>query len=160
MTCNLYSENFDDGNATDLDAGVYKVAWCDTYVPLSSNTPLCGQMSGRTLRTNESSIDPTLWVYKGASSCTQVRLTYTYYQFATAGVSVQYLQSNDALDVCEKAGAFTTVAAHTAVQACVQQQVTVSFGSSKGVYLRFEHGSGQNALWIDNLSVELLGCGC
>ncbi|TKC98112.1 hypothetical protein E8A74_42540 [Polyangium fumosum] len=159
QTCAVYQENFDDGNASPLTAGVYKVDWCDDYIPLASNTPAC--MTGRTLRTNESTIDPTIWVYKGDASCTSVRLNYTYYQYDLANVNVSYQQSNDTIESCEKSGLFTSVTGHNTLKACAAQtQITIPFGSSKGVYIRFDHGTGQNALWLDNLSLEFVGCGC
>lgn len=158
QTCGIYTESFDDGKADPLTNGVYKIDWCDTYIPQSFNTPAC--MTGQTLRTNDSTIDPTIWVYKADASCTSVKLTYTYYQFALSGVQVQYSTSNDAAQVCEKFGTFTTLATPTTLQQCVTQSHTIPFGSSKGVYIRFEHGSGQNAIWIDNVSLELSGCGC
>jgi hypothetical protein len=158
LTCGLYTENFDDGNASPVTAGVYKLDWCDTNVPIAANTPLC--MSGQTLRTNDSAIDPTMWIYKGAASCSQVKLTYLYYQFALAGVSVQYQQSNDANEVCEKSGGFISAGTHPTTQQCVQQTINIPFGNSSGVYIRFEHGAGSNAIWFDNITVELLGCDC
>src|SRR5690242_8178705 len=81
LSCSLYSENFDDGAADEITSGAYRVRWCDTYLPLASNTPLC--MLGRTLRTNSSTQNPTIWVNKGMSNCTGVRVTYSYYQYAS-----------------------------------------------------------------------------
>lgn len=158
LTCDLYTESFDDGNAGEITAGPYRIDWCDTTIPVATNTPLC--MTGRTLRTNDSTTDPTIWIHKGAASCTQARVTYRYYQFALANVNVSYQQSNDATAACEKSGAFTSVASHAPLQACTEQVVTIPFGTSHGVYVRFDHGTGSNALWIDDLRVELLGCDC
>ncbi|APR84777.1 Tryptophan synthase alpha chain [Minicystis rosea] len=158
LTCSLYQENFDDGNAGEVTAGPYLIDWCDTYLPITQNTPLC--MTGRTLRTNDSTLDPTIWIHKGTASCTQVQITYTYYQFALSNVNVTYQQSNDAAPVCEKTGTFTSLASHVPLDACTQQTVTIPFGNAAGVYVRFDHGTGTNALWIDDLSVKLLGCDC
>jgi hypothetical protein len=156
LSCSLYSENFDDGVADETLSGAYQVRWCDTYLPLSSNTPLC--MLGRTLRTNSSTQNPTLWVNKGASSCTGVRVAYQYYQFATANVSLVYRQSNDATQVCPTSGVFTTAGSHLTTQACASQSVLIPFGSAQGVYIRLQHGSGTNALWVDNVTLTLEGC--
>jgi len=157
-SCALYSENWDDGNAGELTSGEYKIGWCDTNIPTSQNTPLC--MSGRTLRTNVSTEDPTLWVSRGAATCTSVKITYGYYQFAASGVALQYQRSNDATEVCEKTGTFTALATYPTLQACVAQSQTVTFNTSSSIYLRFEHGIGTNAIWFDDVTIELLGCSC
>lgn len=157
-TCTLYSENFDDGNATEVTSGAYKIGWCDTYIPVASNTPLC--MLGQTLRTNDSTIDPTIWVSRGSAPCTSAKITYSYYQFAAASTTLTYQRSNDASEVCEKTGTFTSLLTHPTTQACVSQNATVTFNGNTGIYFRFEHGTGTNALWVDNISVELQGCSC
>ncbi|MEZ4298651.1 MAG: MopE-related protein, partial [Polyangiaceae bacterium] len=157
-TCGLYTESFDDGNAGEITSGTYKIGWCDTYLPTEQNTPLC--MSGRTLRTNQSSEDPTIWVSRGNAPCTSAKITYSYYQFAQAAVTLQYQRSNDAAEVCEKTGTFTSLATIPTTQACVTQSATVAFNANSGIYFRFEHPSNTNALWIDNVSIELQGCSC
>jgi len=63
LSCALYSENFDDGVANEITSGTYRVRWCNTYLPGAINTPPC--LSGQTLRTNSSTINPTIWVNKG-----------------------------------------------------------------------------------------------
>ena len=156
LSCSLYSESFDDGVANEITSGAYRVRWCDTYIPLSSNTPLC--MLGRTLRTNSSTQNPTIWVNKGTSNCTGVRVEYQYYQFATANVSLMYRQSNDTNQVCPSSGVFTTAGSHLTTQACASQSVLIPFGGSQGVYIRLQHGSGSNALWVDNITLTLEGC--
>ena len=155
LTCSLYQESFDDGTAGGIHRRALLIDWCDTNIPTSQNTPLC--MTGRTLRTNDSLTNPTIWIYKGAASCTQVKITYAYYQFALANVNVTYQQSNDVAPVCEKTGTFTNFTSHTQLQACTQQTVSIPFGSSTGVYVRFDHGTGTNAIWFDDLDVELPG---
>ncbi|HYO52020.1 MAG TPA: hypothetical protein VEU50_04445 [Archangium sp.] len=160
--CQFYSENFDDGTATDATTGIYQVRWCDTYIPLSSNTPstLCSQTTGRTLRTNSSTQDPTIWVSRGNQFCTHVRIRYNYYQYAYADTGLQYLTSNDTSAVCEKSGIFSAVASHSVTQACGTQEQIIPFNGYNGVYIRLEHGSTSNAIWIDNLTLELDGCSC
>ena len=156
LSCALYSENFDDGVANEITSGAYRVRWCDTYLPGAINTPPC--LSGQTLRTNSSTINPTLWVNKGSNNCTGVRVNYTYYQFALANVTLSYRQSNDLNQVCPQGSLFTTAASHFTTQACVQQSVLIPFGSASGVYVRFQHGSGTNAMWLDNITLTLEGC--
>lgn len=156
LSCALYSENFDDGVANEITSGAYRVRWCDTYLPGSINTPPC--LLGQTLRTNSSTINPTIWVNKGSNNCTGVRVEYKYYQYATANVTLSYRQSNDLNQVCPQSSLFTTAASHYTTQACVQQSVLIPFGSSSGVYVRFQHGSGSNAMWLDNVTLTLEGC--
>lgn len=156
ISCSLYSENFDDGTANEITAGTYRVGWCDAYIPLASNSPLC--MLGRTLRTNFSTSNPTIWVNKGTSSCTGARVSYSYYQFSLANVNLAYRQSNDASEVCPQNSLFTNAASHLTTQACVQQSVLIPFGSSSGVYIRLKQGSGSNALWVDDVQLTLEGC--
>ena len=159
-TCALYTENFDDGTATEITSGAYKIGWCDTYIPNSSNSPLC-MAGGQTLRTNDSTIDPTIWVSRGAAPCTSAKITYSYYQFASASATLQYQRSNDTTEVCEKTGTFTNLLTHPTLQACVSQSSTVTFNGQSSIYFRFEHPSGNtNAIWLDNISVELQGCSC
>ncbi len=125
------------------------------------NSPVCAAMSGgRTLRTNLSTEDPTIWVSRGNALCTSAKITYSYYQFAYAAINVQYQRSNDANEVCEKTGTFTTLATPLTTQACVTQSHTVTFNRNSSIYFRFEHGTGTNAMWLDNVSVELQGCSC
>lgn len=157
LTTLFYTENFDDGIANEGTYSTHKVGWCDTYIPVSSNTPLC--MLGQTLRTNSSTIDPTVWVKKGNAACTGVRVDYSYYQFANASVSLQYQQSNDASEVCEKTGTFVTSTTHPTTQACSAKSVVIPFGASSGVYIRFEHPSTNgNAFWLDNVKLSMEGC--
>ena len=156
LSCALYSENFDDGVANEITSGAYRVRWCNTYLPGAINTPPC--LSGQTLRTNSSTINPTIWVNKGSNNCTGVRVDYTYYQFALANVTLAYRQSNDLNQVCPQTSLFTTANSHVTTQACVQQSVVIPFGRSSGVYVRFQHGSGSNAMWLDNITLTLEGC--
>lgn len=156
LSCALYSENFDDGVANEITSGSYRVRWCGTYLPGAINTPPC--LSGQTLRTNSSTINPTIWVNKGSNNCTGVRVDYKYYQFALANVTLSYRQSNDLNQVCPQSSLFTTAANHYTTQSCVQQSVLIPFGSSSGVYVRFQHGSGTNAMWLDDVTLTLEGC--
>ncbi len=156
LSCPLYVENFDDGIANEVTTGAYRVGWCDTYIPASTNSPLC--FLGRTLRTNSSTQNPTLWVNKGSSTCTGVRVSYSYYQFSPANVTLSYRQSNDASEVCPASGVFSTAASHLTTQSCVAQSALIPFGSSSGVYIRLAHGSGTNALWVDDVQLTLEGC--
>jgi hypothetical protein len=156
LSCALYSENFDDGVANEITSGAYRVRWCNTYLPGAINTPPC--LSGQTLRTNSSTINPTIWVNKGSNNCTGVRVDYNYYQFALANVTLSYRQSNDLNQVCPQTSLFTTAASHFTTQACMQQSVVIPFGSSSGVYVRFQHGSGTNAMWLDDITLTLEGC--
>lgn len=158
LTCSFYSENFDDGIANGGTYLNHKVYWCDTSIPLSSNTPVC--MSGRTLRTNASTIDPTIWVRKGNSSCTGVRINYSYYQYANAAVTLTYARSNDTAQVCEKLGTFSTADSHTLTQVCGAKSTLIPFGTYQGVYVRFEHPSNVNAFWVDNVTLTMDGCSC
>lgn len=159
-TCGLYTENWDDGNAGEVTSGNYKIGWCDTVIPTAQNTPICGAMSGRTLRTNASTEDPTIWVSRGSAPCTSAKITYTYYQFASAGVTLQYQRSNDTVESCEKAGAFSALTSPATLQTCVTQSSNVTFNGFSSIYFRFEHGAGGNALWLDDVSIELQGCSC
>ncbi len=156
LSCALYSENFDDGVANEITSGAYRVKWCDTYLAASFNTPTC--MLGQSLRTNSSTINPTIWVNKGSNNCTGVRVAYTYYQYAIANVTLAYRQSNDLNQVCPQTSLFSTAASHYTTQSCVQQSVLIPFGSFSGVYVRFQHGSGSNAMWLDNITLTLEGC--
>jgi hypothetical protein len=156
LSCPLYVENFDDGLANEVTTGAYRVGWCDTYLPGAINTPPC--LLGRTLRTNSSTQNPTLWVNKGTSTCTGVRVSYSYYQFAAANVNLTYRQSNDTSEVCPASGFFTTAASHLTTQSCATQSALIPFGTASGVYIRLQHGSGSNALWVDDVQLTLEGC--
>lgn len=154
--CPLYSENFDDGTANEISVGLYHVRWCDTAIPGTTNTPLC--MLGRTLLTNSYFLRPTLWVNKGNSSCTGVRVSYSYYQSSPENVNLSYRPSIDANEVCPQSKYFTAVASHLTTQACASQSVLIPFGTASGVYIRFQRGSGTDALWVDDLQLTLEGC--
>lgn len=91
-------------------------------------------------------------------NCTGVRVNYSYYQFALANVTLAYRQSNDLNQVCPQSSLFTTDASHFTTQACMQESVLIPFGSASGVYVRFAHGSGSNAMWLDNITLTLEGC--
>jgi hypothetical protein len=44
---------------------------------------------------------------------------------------------------------------------CGTQSVTIPFGSSSSVYIRFLDGATNNtAMWYDNVQVVLNGCDC
>ncbi len=164
LTCSFYSENFDDSVANEGTFSTHAVGWCDTYVAIASNTPPCLPI-GKTLRTNSGTLDPTIWVRRGKTSCTGVRVTYSYYQFADAATSLTYSASGDITESCEKSGAFSTATLNTGTQVCQSKSVLIPFGTlssnDKSLYIRFEHPSTNvNAIWFDSVTLAMEGCSC
>ncbi|MBK9259961.1 MAG: hypothetical protein IPM54_09015 [Polyangiaceae bacterium] len=171
LTCqNFYVEDFNDGTATDLTGGVYQVDWCNSYVASAANTPLC-MLPGQTTRTNASGGTNTFvgfWVHKATASCSAVRLSYDWYQFANAGAVVEYKQTNDSFSSyssCSSSSGWTTAvpsSSMSTLQTCSSTtNINIPFGSSPAVYIKFKSTNSQNnAMWWDNIKLTLVGCDC
>lgn len=171
LSCqNFYVEDFNDGSASSLTSGVYKVDWCNSYVATPANTPAC-MLPGQTTRTNASGGTNTyvgIWVYKATASCSAVRLTYDWYQFANAGAVVEYKQNSDTFassSSCSSSSGWTTAvssASMSSLQTCSSTpNINIPFGSSPAVYIKFKSTNAQNnAMWWDNIKLTLVGCDC
>lgn len=157
LTCApFYTEDFNDWAANAMTTGP-KVSWCGTSIKSATASPLC--MASNTLGTNSSTVTPAMWINKGTKSCTGVKVQYGFYQYASAGVTLEYQQSSDTAAVCPKTGTFFSAASHVETQVCVAKTVVIPFGSASGVYVRFKHStSNSNAIWIDNVKLSLDGC--
>jgi putative metal-binding protein len=166
QTCDFYTETFGaNGQPSAHASSFYKLSWCGSTSSSPSNMPLCFA-SGGGMRTNNNN-DEILWITKrtaaGTSSCTGVRLTFKWYQFAPSGSSIQYRQSNDTAFASCGSQTFSNTAFTfpNMTQSCNTQTVTIPFGTSPSVYVRFHNANAQNnAMWYDNVQVQLLGCPC
>ena len=171
LSCpNFYVEDFNDGTASALTSGLYKVDWCNSYVASAPNTPLCLR-PGQTVRTNANdSINKYvgIWVSKTTATCSSVQLTYDWYQFANAGAVVEYKQTSDTFassSSCNASLGWTTAVPSSlmsSLQTCSQTaNVVIPFGSSPAVYIKFKStNSSNNAMWWDNIKLTLVGCDC
>jgi hypothetical protein len=171
LSCpNFYVEDFNDGRASALTSGVYKVDWCNSFVASAANTPLC-MSPGQTSRTNANdSLNSYvgIWVSKATASCSSVQLTYDWFQFANAGAVVEYKQTSDtfaSFSSCNASFGWTTAVPSSmmsSLQTCSQAaNVNIPFGSSPAVYIKFKStNSSNNAMWWDNIKLTLVGCGC
>ncbi len=166
QTCNLFTETFDPA-VHPQNTAHYKADWCDETTVPSSNMPLC--MAGtRGMRTNGSSSSAQLWVYRGTSSCTGVKISYQWYQFASSTSSLQYRQNSDSSFATCPSGSFTTAvtaAAQSALQVCSStNNIVIPFSANpanNSVYIKFNNGNfSNNAMWYDNVVVQLVGCPC
>lgn len=170
LSCqDFYIEDFNDGAATPL-TGVYDVAWCNSYVATAANTPLC-MLPGQTTRTNATGGTNAfvgIWVNKETASCSAVRLSYDWYQFASAGAVVEYKQTTDTFSSyssCSSSLGWTTAVPSTSMstlQTCSSiVNINIPFGSSPAVYIKFKSTNAQNnAMWWDNIKLTLVGCDC
>jgi hypothetical protein len=167
QNCNLYTETFEPSGFTHAQTtAFYKSDWCNESPSPSSNMPLCFA-SGAGMRTNGSATSAQLWVNRGTSSCTGVKVTYSWYQFAQSTSSLQYLQNNDSFASCPN-GVFTTIvpaASQSALQTCSStSNIVVPFSADpakNSVYIKFTNGNASNnAMWYDNVVVQLVGCPC
>ncbi|MEO7330728.1 MAG: MopE-related protein, partial [Minicystis sp.] len=165
-TCNLFTETFDPA-VHPQNTAFYKADWCNETTVPSSNMPLC--MAGtRGMRTNGSSSSAQLWVYRGTSSCTGVKISYQWYQFAASTSSLQYLQNSDSSFATCPSGSFTTAvtsAAQSALQVCSStNNIVIPFSANannNSVYIKFTNANfSNNAMWYDNVVVQLVGCPC
>jgi hypothetical protein len=163
LTCSLYTEAFEpSGFDHPQTTPYYKIDWCNETPAPSSNTPAC-LTPGASMRTNGSSSSPLMWVSKGAASCTGVQISYSWYQFASSQSSIQYKQSSDTFASCSQVSFLTQVPASsfTSLQTCNTGTTTIPFGTSSGVYIKFNNGNASNnAMWWDNIVVKLIGCDC
>jgi putative metal-binding protein len=162
LSCSLYTETFDDGSADALTTPYYKVDWCNETPSPAFNTPAC-LTPGASIRTNGTSSSPLLWVNKGAASCSAVKITYKWYQFASSQSSIQYKQSNDTFASCSQSSFVTQVpaASFTSTQTCNSGTTTIPFGASTGVYIKLlNSNASNNAMWWDSFTVQLIGCDC
>ncbi|HRI68401.1 MAG TPA: MopE-related protein, partial [Polyangium sp.] len=165
----FYVEDFNDGNAGSI-TGVYKVDWCNSYVATAANTPAC-MLPGQTTRTNATGGTNAfvgIWVNKATASCSAVRLSYDWYQFANAGAVVEYKQTTDTFasySSCSASSGWTTAVPSTSMstlQTCSSiVNINIPFGTSPGVYIKFKSTNAQNnAMWWDNIKLTLVGCDC
>ncbi len=146
----VYSEYFDDGNLT-VQLTAPEVCWDDNgaTIPVSSSTPLC--MIGRALRTNGSTQDPVIGI--DLRSCTgTATLSYVYYQFANAGVSVERATASSGTMNCDTASGFVAYETLSTLESCVDETVPLTAGMIN--YVRWNHGTGTNYLAIDDLEID------
>ncbi|MFT3770587.1 MAG: MopE-related protein [Minicystis sp.] len=166
QTCNFYTETFGTtGIPTAQSNTYYKLSWCGSTSSPTSNMPLCFA-SGGGMRTNPGS-EEILWISKstaaGTSSCTSVQLTFNWYQFAISSSSIQYRQSTDTSFASCSSQTFSSTAFTfpTTTQTCMSSTVTIPFGSSPALYIKFRNAnSSNNAMWYDNVQIQFVGCPC
>jgi hypothetical protein len=162
QTCSFYTETFGaSGIPSSFSSAYYKLSWCGSTASQTSNMPLCFA-SGAGMRTNPGN-NEILWITKGSASCTSVKLTFNWYQFAISSSSIKYVQSSDTSFASCGSQFFSSTALTlpTTTQTCSQSSVTIPFGSSPSVYIQFYNGSSSNnAMWYDNVQIQLVGCDC
>jgi hypothetical protein len=183
-TCSYYVEDFDPAFTTAPPASsYYQASWCGVTGVPSTNMPSCFGGTGAGVRANGSSTSPMLWISKGATSCTSATLTYQWGENANSLSSLRYSQSNDTFANCSASTLTTAVSSYPiptctsgaqcasglcgyptspyCLNVCGTQSVTIPFGSSSSVYIRFLDGATNNtAMWYDNVQVVLNGCDC
>jgi hypothetical protein len=155
--CPLYAENFNSfAGPAALDDGPFHVRWCANGATVTGSS-FCP--TGNALRMASSSADPVLWVDVGNAGCSQLVLQFDFSQFAQTGTILRYAVSNDAAFNCNATMTGVAGALDIVGGVCVAASHTVSLGSGRSVYWKFDHGQpSANAIMIDNIRITRVGC--
>jgi hypothetical protein len=114
--------------------------------------------SGGALKLDSSSDDPLLWISVGNAGCTALEIAFKYAQFSASQTVVKYGTTNATTLSCTGLTPNTLGTLSTTGGVCQAATVTIPLGTSKGIYLRFDHGANANAIMIDDLEIRRVGC--
>ena len=155
--CELYFEGFPFGGPADFDNGAFRVEWCANGAEVSSSN-FCN--TGTSFRLASGSQDPVVWVHLNGQACTAVRLEFDYGQFFDSLTQVRYAVSSDTVLDC---GAAILTSAGFLTQTggiCTPAQLTIPVSGAQSVYFQFDHGPTSDAIFLDNVSIQLETCDC
>jgi len=156
QSCDLYTTDFGSfGGPPDLTDGELRVLWCVNGASITSSN-FCA--TGNALRFDSGSEDPVILISTGALGCTAIEVSFKYAQFSSSGTIVKYGLTNAVTASCTASTTLTLGALTATGGACTAFSSTIPLGSSKGVYLRFDHGANTNAITIDDLVIRRVGC--
>ncbi|MCE2883496.1 MAG: dockerin type I domain-containing protein [Planctomycetaceae bacterium] len=156
QSCDLYATDFGSfGGPPDLADGEMRVLWCVNGASITSSN-FCA--TGNALRFDSGSEDPVILISTGALGCTAIEVSFKYAQFSSSGTIVKYGLTNAITASCTASTTLTLGALTATGGACTAFSATIQLGSSKGVYLRFDHGANANAITIDDLVIRRVGC--
>jgi len=156
QSCNFYTTDFGSfGGPPDLIDGEMRVLWCVNGASITSSN-FCA--TGNALRFDSGSEDPVILISTGALGCTAIEVSFKYAQFSSSGTIVKYGLTNAVTASCTASTTLTLAALTATGGACTAFSSTIPLGSSKGVYLRFDHGANTNAITIDDLVIRRVGC--
>lgn len=154
--CLIYTEGFDSfAGPRDLDDGLFRVQWCGNGATVSSSS-FCP--AGNAFRLDAPGEDPIVFVTAPAGSCTSFTISFDYSQFADTGTVLRYAVSSAAQVNCGQSVTTGALALTAGNGMCTAASHTVFVSPGQSVYLRFDHGSNTNAIFIDNVTIEVGGC--
>jgi len=155
--CELYFEEFPFGGPGDLDNGTFLAEWCENGATITASN-FC--LTGESFKLAVADHDPILWVFVDSQSCSAVRLEFDYGQFFDSLTQVRYAVSDDTVLDCgapilNSAGFLTQTGG-----ICTPTQLTIPLAGDQSVYFQFDHGPTSDALFLDNVSIQLETCDC
>jgi hypothetical protein len=156
QSCDLYATDFGSfAGPPDLVDGERRVLWCVNGASVTGSN-FCP--TGNGLRLDASTEDPVILISTGALGCTAIEISFKYAQFASSGTIVKYGLTNATTASCTATTSLTLGALTATGGACTAFSATIQLGSSKGVYVRLDHGANANAITIDDLVIRRVGC--
>ncbi|MFM7261730.1 MAG: dockerin type I domain-containing protein [bacterium] len=156
QSCALYTTDFGSfSGPPDLTSGEMRVLWCVNGASITSSN-FCP--TGNALRLDATSDDPVILISTGTLGCTAIEVSFKYAQFASTGTVVKYGLTNATTSSCTASTTLTLGALNVTGGTCTAFSTTIQLGSSKGVYLRLDHGANTNAITIDDLVIRRVGC--
>ena len=156
QSCDMYSTDFGSfAGPPDLTDGELRVLWCENGASVTGSN-FCP--TGNALRLDAASEDPVVLIATGTLGCSAIEISFKYAQFAASGTVVKYGLTNATAVSCTASTTLTLGALTTTSGACTTFSATIPLGSSKGVYLRLDHGANTNAITIDDFVIRRVGC--
>ncbi len=154
--CLIYAESFDSfAGPRDLDDGTYFVQWCESGATVTSSS-FCP--TGNAFKLDAGGDDPIVFVAAPASACTSFTINFDYSQFADTATILRFAVTNDNSVNCSQFVSTGAVALTAVNGVCTPASHTVSVAAGQSVYWRFDHGNNTNAVFIDNVVVQVAGC--
>jgi len=153
----VYQESFQAASSPAAGGSdPVRVRWCLDGARIDHAAP--GDFATGALRMDGASIDPLLHVFVGEAGCHTVRLRYRYVQLEHADARLEFAQSNTPRPNCIISTPWHAASMDRVGSSGGEVDVSIALDSHQGAYFRFDHGSNQNALWIDDLTIEVSGC--
>ncbi len=133
-----------------------RVRWCLDGAHVDHAAP--GDFAGGALRMDGASIDPLLHVFVGEAGCHTVRLRFRYVQLEHADARLEFALSDTPRPNCIISTPWRATSMNWVGASGGEVDVSIALDAHQGAYFRFDHGSNQNPLWIDDLTIEVAGC--
>ena len=156
QSCSLYSTDFGSfAGPPDFVQGELRVLWCVSSATIATSG-FCP--TGNAFKLDSSNDKPVVLIGTGTSGCTAIKVSFTYSQFAASSTLIKYGTTSATTASCTASAPNTLGVLSTTGGVCTTVNVTIPLSGATGIYFKFEHGANSNAVFIDDFTVERVGC--